>query len=200
MIKRTLRTPIVTFCVLAALLSGCSRSPRVTFYTLAVSATAETAPFAEESVSIGPVSLPDLLDRPQLVVRTSVNTVDILETHRWGESLKSEIPRIIAGNLSAMLKPARVATWQQSGGADARYRIMIDIQRLELTAGKGVALAALWSIRTSDGAVVQRGRSDVNQAVTASDYAALVAAQSHALAAVSRDLAEALRTLATPAR
>jgi len=150
-------------------------------------------------VSIGPVTLPDLLDRPQLVVRTSATKVAILETHRWAESLRSEIPRVISGNLAGMIKPARVATWQQSSGADAHYRILIDIQRLELTDGKGVVLEALWSIRTVDGVVVQRGRSEVNQPVAASGYDALVAAQSQALSAVSRDLAAALRTVAVPA-
>ena len=127
---------IMSITLTAALLAGCSRSPRVTFYTLNVSGTAESTPFANESVSIGPVSLPDLHDRPQLVVRTSATNVAILEFHRWAESLKSEIPRIIAGNLAGMIKPARVATYQQSSGADARYRILIDIQRLELTEGK----------------------------------------------------------------
>jgi uncharacterized lipoprotein YmbA len=199
MMKRTSLKKVALICLTAALLASCSRSPRVTFYTLAVSATAETVPFADESMSIGPVSLPDLLDRPQLVVRTSANTVDILETHRWGESLKSDVPRVIAGNLSAMLKPTRVTTWQQGSGADARYRIPIDIQRLELTEGKGVALEALWSIRTVDGEVLHRGRSNVNQPAAASGYDALVAAQSQALMAVSRDLAEALRKVVTTA-
>ena len=189
----------MSIALTAALLAGCSRSPRVTFYTLDVAGTAESTPFADESVSIGPVSLPDLLDRQQLVVRTSATSVAILEAHRWAESLKSEIPRVIAGNLAGMIKPARVATYQQSSGADARYRILIDIQRLELTEGKGVALEALWSIRTVDGNVVQRGRSEVNQPAAAGGYDALVAAQSQALTAVSRDLAVALRTVAAPA-
>lgn len=200
MMKRSVSRWLVSITLTAALLAGCSRSPRVMFYTLDISGTAESTPFMGESVSIGPVTLPDLLDRAQLVVRTSANNVAILESHRWAESLKSEIPRVIAGNLSGMIKPARVATWQQNSGLDARYRILIDIQRLELTEGKGVVLEALWTIRTADGVVVKSGRSEVNQTVATSGYAALVAAQSQSLTAVSRDLAVALRAVAAAAQ
>jgi len=105
-------TGLMTLCLALLLQSGCS-SARVTFYTLDPIVTAEaSAPAATiESVAIGPVTLPALLDRPQLVVRTGANRVDILETHRWAESLKSEVPRIIAADLAVMLKPARVSAY-----------------------------------------------------------------------------------------
>src|SRR5512137_2148110 len=101
-------TVMMTLCMALSLLSGCS-SPRVTFYTLNAAATPVAAGPVIGSVAIGPVTLPDLLNRPQLVVRTGVNRVDILETHRWAESLRSEIPRIIAEDLALLLKPTRVS-------------------------------------------------------------------------------------------
>jgi len=192
---------LTTLCLALLLLFGCS-SPRVTFYTLNASATTEaTAPSPPvDSVAIGPVTLPDRLDRPQLVVRTSANRVDILETHRWAESLKSEIPRIIAADLDVLLKPARVSVYPQNAGLDASYRILVDIQRFEMTAGEGVALDALWSVRRSNGGAVESGRSVVSEPAGAAGYDALVAAQSRALASVSRDLAHALRSMATVPR
>ena len=188
---------LMALCVAAALLVGCSRSPRVTFYTLNAVATPEVSALSAVpvSVSIGPVALPDLLDRPQLVVRTSANRVDILESHRWAETLKSEIPRIIAADLDVLLTPAWVSAYPQNAGLDAGYRIMIDIQRFEMTAGEGVALDALWSVRRIDGGAVKTGRSQVSEPAGAAGYDALVAAQSRALAIVSRDLALALREL-----
>jgi hypothetical protein len=194
-------TGLMTLCLALLLQSGCS-SARVTFYTLDPIVTAEaSAPAATiESVAIGPVTLPALLDRPQLVVRTGANRVDILETHRWAESLKSEVPRIIAADLAVMLKPARVSAYPQNAGQDASYRILIDIQRFEMTAGQGVDLDALWSVRHSDGSAVKTGRTVASEPAGAAGYEALVAAQSRALAAVSRDLALALRALATASR
>lgn len=194
-------TGMTTLCLAVALLAGCSSSPRVIFYTLNIAATNE-APAAPplNSVAIGPITLPDLLDRPQLVVRTAANRVDILETHRWAESLKSEIPRIIAADLGILLKPARVSTYPQNAGQEAEYRVLLDIQRFEMTAGEGVGLEALWSVRRSDGGAPKTGRTVVSEPVSASGYDALVAAQSRTLAAVSRDLAQALREVARAAQ
>lgn len=187
------KTGILTLCLAVALLAGCSSSPRATFYTLNVAATNDAPVPTLKSVAIGPITLPDLLDRPQLVVRTSANRVDFLETHRWAESLKSEIPRIIAVNLGILLKPARVSSYPQNAGLDADYRVMLDIQRFEMAVGEGVSLEALWSVRKSDGGVPKTGRTVVSEPVGAAGYDALVAAQSRTLAVVSRDLAQALR-------
>ncbi len=193
-------TGMTTLCLAVALLAGCSSSPRVTFYTLNIAATNEASAPPLNSVAIGPITLPDLLDRPQLVVRTSTNRVDILETHRWAESPKSEIPRIIAADLGILLKPARVSTYPQNAGLDADYRVLLDIQRFEMTAGEGVGLEALWSVRRSDGGVPKTGRTVVSEPVSAAGYDALVAALSRALAVVSRDLAQALREVAPAAQ
>ena len=193
-------TGIITLCLAVALLAGCSSSPRVTFYTLNVAATNEAPAPTLNSVAIGPITLPELLDRPQLVVRRSANRVEILENHRWAESPKSEIPRILAADLGILLKPARVSTYPQNAGLEADYRVLLDIQRFEMSAGEGAGLEVLWSVRSSEGGLARTGRTQVSEPVDAAGYDALVAAQSRALAAVSRDLAQALRELAPAAQ
>lgn len=193
-------TGMMVICLAVALLAGCSSSPRTLFYTLNAAAIKEAPAPPLNSVAIGPITLPDLLDRPQLVVRTSANRVEILESHRWAESPKSEIPRIIAADLGVLLKPARVSTYPQNAGLEADYRVLLDIQRFEMTAGEGASLEALWSVRRSDGGVPKTGRTLVSEPVGAAGYDALVAAQSRALAAVSRDLARALGEVARAAQ
>ncbi len=191
-------TGMTTLTLAMVLLAGCSRSPRVTFYTLNAAAVPESAPQTLESVVIGPVTVPDLLDRPQFVVTVDANRVDILEMHRWAAPLKSEIQRIIADDLALLLKPTRVAAYPQNSALDAVYRVQVDIRRFEMTEGKGVTVDLLWTIRRSDGGAVKNGTAVVRESVTGSGYEPLVAAQSRALAAVSRDLAEVLRGMATP--
>lgn len=188
------------FCITAALPSGCSRSPRVTFYTLSAAATPDAASPATVSVVVGPVTLPSLVDQPQLVVRTSLNQVDILEIHRWAEPLKSGITRIIAEDLAVLLPQARVSSYPQNAGLEADYRVQVDIQRLDMTAGKGVDLDALWSVHRSGESAAKTGRSVISEPVSAGGYDALVAAQSNALAALSRDLAQALRAVSAAPR
>ncbi len=197
--SRLLRaTSILAFRTLTLLLlaaaSGCGRSPAVNFYTLAAMAPeAASTAAASHSVAVGPVTLPELVDRPQLVIRVAASRVDILETHRWAEPLKNEIPRVLAENLARLLRPARVSTYGQSASRDAEYRVLVDIQRFESVPGDGVTIEALWSVRrTAVGAVPGKGRSIVREPAVGTGYEALVAAHGRALAAISRDIAQAL--------
>jgi uncharacterized lipoprotein YmbA len=191
-------TSISTLSLAIVLCAGCSRSPRVTFYTLNATAAADPVAQALESVVIGPVTLPDLLDRPQFVVTVDANRVDILEMHHWAAPLKSEIQRIIADDLAQLLKPTMVAVYPQNSALDAVYRVQIDIRRFEMSEGKGVTVDLLWMIRRSDGTATKNGRTVAHEPVTTVGYETLVAAQSRALGSVSRDLADALRGMATP--
>jgi uncharacterized lipoprotein YmbA len=181
---------ILIMCLTASVLSGCSRSPRVAFYTLNSGIRHESidAPEPACSVEIGPATIPDLYDRPQLVLRSDANRVEILESHRWASPLKSEIPRIIADDLAIMLAPARVSTYPQNAGLDADLRVLIDIRRFDMTPGKGIAFEALWSISRS-GELLKRGITLVHEPVSSFGNDALVAACDRALATVSRDIA-----------
>jgi uncharacterized lipoprotein YmbA len=166
----------------------------VNFYTLAAiapqAASSNTTPHA---VAVGPVTLPELVDRPQLVIRFDANRVEIIETNRWAEPLKSEISRILAENLARLLRPSRVSAYSQSASLDAEYRVLVDIQRFESVLGEGVEIDALWAVRRSAvGATPRKGRSQVHEPAGGTDYEALVAAHGRALAVISRDIAQAL--------
>lgn len=200
MIMRRSRAGLTTLCLAVALLAGCSRSPRVTYYTLNTVAPGEKAAPAALSVAIGPITLPGLVDQPLLVVRTGPNQVDIQELRRWAEPLKGEVPRIIAADLALLLPESRISAYPQSTGMDADYRVQIDIQRFELSATEGATLDVLWSVRHTKGdSTPKSGRSVATEPAGAAGFDALVAAQSRALAAVSRDLAQALRAIAPAA-
>lgn len=189
-----IKTGMLVVC-LAAATAGCSRSPRVTFYTLEPVALAgsTTATTAFPTVAVGPVTLPEVVDRPQLVLRVTDNRVNILEAHRWAEPLKSEIPRTIAENLRRLLGSSRVSSYRQHADADAEYRVLVDIQRFEASPEGGVTIEAAWSLRRSAGGTPQNGRSLVREPVGGEGFDPLVAAYSRALLAVSRDLAGAIR-------
>ncbi len=191
---RKIAFTIITVC-LASLLAGCSRSPRVTFYTLEPGAEVGTAADVSvlPAIAVGPVTLPEVVDRPQLVVRAAANRVEILETHRWAEPLKSEIPRLMAENLRRLLGSNRVSTYLQHAGVDADYRVMVDIRRFESIPGEAVTVEAVWSLRRAAGGAPKTGRSQVREPVDAVGYDPIVAAYGRAIFAVSRDLAGALR-------
>lgn len=171
--------------LLVFILTACATPPRESFYTLNAPeppAAAADAP----SIAVGPVMIPEIVDRPQIVVRLGPNQVQILEQARWAEPLKTGIARVVAANLAATLG-ARLAAGRN---ADADYRIALDIQRFESPAD-AVLIEALWTVTSKDGR--QSGRSVARQPIAAKGYASLAAAHSAALAAISKDIAAAIK-------
>jgi uncharacterized protein len=183
-------------CILTgalSLLAACS-SPPTNFYTLnpdtALDATGAPLPVA---VVVGPVTVPDLVDRPQLVTRLSGNEVRLNEFSRWGEPLKSGVADVVAADLSRLLGSPRVSVSSQTVAGTDMIRVRVDIVQFDSMPGDAVAIDALWTVRAEGRKALLTGRSTVREPVQGTDDAALVAAHSRALAAVSRDIAAAIR-------
>lgn len=188
------RTPFtVLCCILAAVWAGCA-SPRSDFYTLRPSAKAAPAT-AGYSVAVGPVSVPEIVDRPQIVVRTGPNQVFIDEFHRWGSPLRDEIARGIAGNLAALLGAPQVSVFPHPTSSAAKYRVAVDVMVFDSTPGESAVLDAVWAVRGAGNGPVLSGRTALRETVPDAGYAALVAAHSRALEKLSEDIADAIRGL-----
>jgi len=176
----------VRFAFLALLLlSACGSPPRERFYTL----DAPEPPVAADgapSISVGPVSIPELVDRPQLVVRVRANEVVLTEQERWAEPLRGAITRVVAANLATALG-ARVVG-QRNGDAD--YRVILDVQRFE--SGPDALIDAAWTVVPRNGER-RSGRTVAREKPERSQYDALMAAHSAALAAISKEIAAAIR-------
>ena len=173
------------FALLAALLlASCGTPPRERFYTLEAPEPPVAAPDAP-TVAVGPVSVPEMVDRPQFVVRTSANEVVIAEQARWAEPLKSAIARVVAANLAAELG-MRVGARNE-----ADYRVTLDVQRFDSGPDQAVLVDAAWTVSGPKGR--RTGRSVVQEKTATKFYDALAAAHSAALAAISKEIAAAIR-------
>jgi uncharacterized lipoprotein YmbA len=176
---------------------GCSSSPQSRFYTLSPDippGEASATSFAH-SVSIGPVTVPEVVNRPQFVVSAGANRVVVLEQRRWAEPLKDALAEALAEYLGHDLGGARVTPFAQTASINAQFDVAIDVQQFEMIEGQAAVLDVVWSIRrrgSTDGAVV--GHSAVREPIAnaADAYDALVAAQVRALATVSREIAASL--------
>jgi uncharacterized protein len=194
------------YLLMAILAAGCA-SPQASFYRLSAdsSLTAATSRPSARPVIVGPVTVPDLVDRPQIVTRNTANEVALDEYARWGEPLASSIADAIAGDLTLLLASDRVAVAARAVSDPKAWRVRVDIQQFESVPGDAVTIDARWSVRanfpdSADPASsrVLSGRSLVREPVTGAGYDAIVAAHSRALAKVSRDIAAAM-TGASPA-
>lgn len=182
---------IATAVLLVAIAAACS-SPPARFYTLS-GATPVGGDASGPSVAVGPVALPTVVDRPQIVVHSGANEVRLDEFNRWASPLPEDIARVIAANLAQELASQRVWPYAQSTQPAADFQVRIDIQKFESTLGDAVVIEALWSVRRIAGDSSKSGRSLVREATGGSDFEALVAAHSRALARVSSEIAAAIR-------
>jgi uncharacterized protein len=185
----------VLCAMVAAILAACGGSPvRESFYTLSsVEAPATAARSASPAIYVGPVTVPESVDRNQMVLRTGANQVEVSEEHRWAEPLKAAIPRVIGETLSRELGTSRVLTSRSGAALPVDYRVAIEIQRFDSSLDEGATVDALWTITTVQGGARRAGRTRVTEPAAARTPAALAAAHSRALERVAREIAAALR-------
>ena len=184
-------TSVLVLLLLTAVTAGCATTTPSRYYTL-TAATAIPVKSSVIAVSVGPVSVPSLVDRPQIVVTIGPNAVRLDEFNRWASTLQDNVSRVIAENLVAILGTSRVTRYPQMSSADADYSIAIDVQRFESVPGKSAMLDAAWTVRGMKAGTAQTGRTNVREAVGDDSYEALAAAHSRALARLSQDIADVI--------
>lgn len=200
---------LLTSALLMVVLNGCS-SPKTTYYTLNADPIPPALAGAKNTrVMVGPVSLPEMIDQPQIVALGSDNQVQVYEYNRWAGSLKSDIGRVIAANLAHDLGTSNVWNFAQSTQTNFDYQVLVDVQNLQSKLDDSVLVDVLWTIKPANvkNKSVEKnanadsglkttslmGRSLVREPVTGSGINALVEAQTRAFGKVSHEIAQAVK-------
>ena len=167
---------------------------RENFYVL--SGPDSPPPAASESalvIYVGPVAVPESVDRWPMVFHNSANQVDLTEEHRWAEPVKAAIPRVIAEHLMRLLNTPRVMASRIGTSLDVDYRVALEVQRFDSSLTDGANVEVLWTITGKRAGAVRSGRSSVHEPATAPTPEGVTAAHSRALAHVAADIAAAIR-------
>jgi uncharacterized protein len=187
----------------AALTGGCmGRSDPARFYVLAgvphsSAATPSAEPVGGPELGIGPITLPRYLERTNIVTRRGTE-LEVAEFDRWGEPLSESVPRAIAANLAALLRTERIVVFPWPSVTNIDHQVVIDVIRFDGRLGGDVLLEARWRVLGRDKKELVLRYSALTEATGESSYPALVAAMSRSLAALSREIADAVRTLPAP--
>ena len=193
-------TSISLILVFLLFLTGCGTTKSSRFYTLNSLKTQDTAQKTTSSdrdlsIGIGPVSIPDYLERPQIVSRTSQNELYIDEFNRWAGSLENDIARVLSGNLSTLLSEEHVSVLTSMPAAAVEYRIMLNVTRFDIMPDNTFLLKTQWRILGKDEKKLLMRESYLSEQIDGKDYGARVAAMSRAIEMLSRDIAEAMKPL-----
>lgn len=182
--------------LLVALVGGCASTPETRFYTLLgpAPATAEPVPAAAFAIEVLPVSVPEQVDVPQLVLRRSDGELSLVESRQWVAPLGRELRAAFADRLTRVLGARDVYRLAVVPGVQV-WRVKVDVARFDSELGRYVLLDAGWSIGDDGNGARLTCATQVREAV-GSSYEALVAGHQRALAGVADHIAGAIRQLA----
>lgn len=195
-----IRTALGFACVAAFALAGCAGSPEMRYYVLAAEGEPAAPPDpAATRVSLTQVAIPELVDRPQIVVRVAPHRVERSELHRWGEPLREGVPRVLAEDLGRRLGSRYAVSAGPHPGAPAAVRVAVAIRRFDAVPGSEVTLDAEWSVRAAEGPA-RAGQSRVREPIREASHAGVAAAFSRALDRLAGEIATALNGKPEPRR
>ncbi len=182
--------PVAFFVALA----GCARTPPAQYYLLRAPEATTAGRADGPRIGLGPVRLPEYLDRPQIVSWASATRLELSNSHRWAEPLQQSVARALLAQLAQALPDAQLVPFPWRGAQSPPRQVAVDVQRFERAADGTLHLDARWTVQTADGAAPQVFDSAIALPVTgaADDYDALVAVASQAVGALARDIAQRL--------
>ncbi len=130
--------------ILLALLAACGSSPRSNYYLL--TAGVSEAPRGDSpSLGIGPIAIPEYLNRNGMVYSREGNQLRVSSTDRWAEPLESGIKRTLAVNLASQLdtQDIRYYPWSTENAPD--YGVSVSLLQLDANHQRAL-IAAEWRV------------------------------------------------------
>ena len=185
---------LITASLLAV--SGCApTTPSPTFYQLEESASTQLSGVERGTpIGVGPVIMAAYLNRPHVVTRATNHKLDLSEFNRWAEPLKDSVSRVIAVNLSNMLKTNRIYLIpMRSTAIPLEFSVEIDIPRFDGTLGDDAMLVARWTLYGKGGNALLTKVSIIKEPSGGEGYDKLISAQNRALQRLSREIADAIQ-------
>ena len=142
---------VLMFLLTGGLLSSClsSNTPATRFYVLNPLDFGEkpaAGPREDLSLEIASLHLPQYLERPQIVTRSTGNQLDLAEFHQWGGNLRKNMMRVLAKNLSQLLGTADVYMSPHHPSTPADFRVQLEVMKFERDPDGKVRLSTQWTL------------------------------------------------------
>lgn len=142
------------------------------------------------SIEIAAVSLPDIVDRPQIVTRLDANRIQLGEFDRWAGDLKENLVSVLAQNLMARLNTQDIAYFPAQSASHPDFRIALGFFRFDGQLGEQVRIAGIWQLLDGrEGCRIESHRFDITETPAGSGYAEFVSAMSAGVAQLSESIA-----------
>ena len=144
---------LLVFVLAGSLLSGCvaSKTPATRFYILnpldpGVRLVTEPHAKSPLAVEVSSLRLPQYLERPQIVSRSSENRLELAEYHQWGGNLRKNMIRVLAKNLSQLLATSHIAIAPHRPPAPPHFVVELEVMQFERVFEGQVRLSSQWRL------------------------------------------------------
>jgi uncharacterized protein len=165
----------------------------VLFSPLQAAERQDLDPSGQISLGVGPVRLPGYLDRREIVMRVAQNRFDLSENDRWAEPLDENLTRVLAKNLSVLLRTDRIVVYPWPIDKKPHYRVEIQVLRFESDSAGEAQLSARWAVIDDTGKEAPNLKeSRLTRPAKEKSIDAAVAALSETVADLSREIAKAV--------
>lgn len=197
---RCLRAPLMAFVVSLLLITGCAgRQSTIRYYQLSSAALPTVSSIDNLShliLGVGPITIPDMLKRREIVIRGDGNQYRLAELHQWAGMLENNLSTVIIENLGKQLGTDQVVSYPWESYYDPDYQITIKVLDLTGSPGDLVTLRASWAIVDGPGEqVLVRTTSEVQQQPNGQSVDSLVQAESQAVALLCQEISDSLKEL-----
>lgn len=148
------------------------------------------------TIGLGPVQIPQYLERAGLATRIGTTRIEYSSTDRWAEPLNECFPRILSQDLSHDLGTDRVMLFPWNRSLGVNYQVQVDVERFDIVSGNDAELNARWLIKDpSSGRILHSGYSNQIRAAGI-DGASRTEALSRTVNGLSMDIASEVQRLA----
>ena len=185
-------------------LGGPSQTPATRFYVLNPLDSAENTNRPEPvmrldekvSLGIGPIRLSQVLDRPQIIIRTSQNEIRVADLDRWAAPLQENITNVLADNLTTLLSTGSILKFPWKMTLPIEYQIVLEITRFDGMPGDNVDLRARWAILGENGRnVYAKAKTVLTERIGRDTIAEMVYALSRLVEKLSLEIAQEIKRL-----
>jgi len=102
-------------------------------------------------IGLGPIKLPEYLDRDEVVTRVGPNRLELSEEDRWAEPLSNNFRQVIAQDLTQSLGTHSIMFYPWVGTTRIDYHVRIDVYRFETDPNANAQLVAHWQVLDGSG-------------------------------------------------
>ncbi len=197
--NRVLPAQVAVLALVSGLaLAGCRRSAHARFYQLQPPAPRDLPASLDGRqggvvVAVGPVEIPEYLDRSQIVTRAGESELALGEFDRWVGPLGDDLARFLAEDLATRLPRDRfsIVRWAPllESQVPVDSSVAVRVERFEGALSGPVVLRAQWGLASRGKGIVFRAEYTTSEPVNAPTYPALVSAMSKAAGRLSEQIA-----------